>query len=95
VQHRGQADDLDRLIGDAETARRAFQAMPLIMVKYAGADRIAAINVAFRSIVGKEHEHLVGETVQTALPDWQASDPRGVRSSSTSISSRLGMRGAR
>ena len=43
--------------------------MPLIMIRYAGSDHtIAAVDAAFRRIVGREKAHLVGLPVRTALP---------------------------
>ncbi len=68
--HGEQADDLDGTTGDAETVRRAFEAMPVIMIEYAGRDHtVAAINAAFRRISGHEHDALVGKPVREALPE--------------------------
>ncbi|MCY1141614.1 SpoIIE family protein phosphatase [Actinoplanes sp. Pm04-4] len=58
------------MIGEALTVRRAFESMPLIMIEYAGSDhRVAAINAAFRRIVGREHEQLIGVPVREAMPE--------------------------
>ncbi|AEV85153.1 hypothetical protein ACWT_4131 [Actinoplanes sp. SE50] len=64
------ANDLDGLVGDAQTVRHTFESMPLIMIEWAGSDhRIAAINAAFRRIVGREHERLVGLPTREATPE--------------------------
>lgn len=68
--HHDEADDLDGLVGDAETVRQVFDTTSSILVAYSGDEhRIVAANAAFRALVGRDHQHMVGQVLRTAVPE--------------------------
>ncbi|MGY1734079.1 SpoIIE family protein phosphatase [Geodermatophilus sp. SYSU D01045] len=62
------AEQLARLVGDADVVRTAFDQVPLILAVYAGPEHtVVAANAAMRSFFGRDE--LVGAPIRSALPE--------------------------
>jgi serine phosphatase RsbU (regulator of sigma subunit)/anti-sigma regulatory factor (Ser/Thr protein kinase)/anti-anti-sigma regulatory factor len=61
-------DELDRLVGEADVVRDAFEQVPVVLVALDGPDhRLAAVNAACRSFTGRSG--LIGMACRDAFPE--------------------------